>query len=254
MDLFLLKKLIGALLMPLTIIMLLLIIAIIYHRKSPTFSLKCLCAGTIILILSSFSPVSDRLMAPIENNFPAFTSVNKPIDYIVILGCSHTFDENLPATSQLKSCSLQRLVEAVRIYRLHPEATIITSGGSSDENDSNAQAVKLAAISLGIPEQKIITENFPKDTEEEALLIAPRVKGSTVVLVTNADHMPRAINYFKHYGVDAIAAPAGHWVKGNDQQKSWGYYLPTSYKLEQTTTAWYESVGRLWQWLKSFMD
>ena len=33
-------------------------------------------------------------------------------------------------------------------------------------------------------------------TEEEAELIAPRVTGKNVVLITNSDHMPRAIKYF----------------------------------------------------------
>ena len=52
-----------------------------------------------------------------------------------------------------------------------------------------------------MPAQKIISENFPKDTEEEAELISPRVQGTKVVLITNADHMPRSINYFQSQGV-----------------------------------------------------
>ncbi len=251
MDLFLLKKLIGILIMPMTVITLLLFCALLFYRKSPKFSFNCLLAGTVLFFFSAFPPFSDWVMSPIEDNYQAFTHSTKPIDYIIILGCSHTTDPALPATMQLKECSLQRLIEAIRIYRLHPEATLITSGAAFGQNSSNAEAVKQAAISLGIPTNKIISENFPKDTEEEAQLIAPRVIGTNVVLITNADHMPRAIKYFQQYGVTPIAAPASFWVKHSTQAKNWHYYLPSSYKLQQTTTAWYESIGRLWQWLKA---
>ena len=61
----------------------------------------------------------------------------------------------------------------MRIYHLHPEARIITSGYGGVNPVSNAETVKQSLILLGIPAQKIITENFPKDTEEEAQLIAP---------------------------------------------------------------------------------
>jgi uncharacterized SAM-binding protein YcdF (DUF218 family) len=190
-------------------------------------------------------------MAPIESQHLAFTRSSEPVDYIIILGCWHTTDPQLPATSELGVCSLQRLVEAIRIFRIHPEARLITSGGAGYDEMSNAEKVKEAAMLLGVPEKKIIVESFPQDTEEEAVLISPRVTGKNVVLITNSDHMPRAIKYFQLQGVNPIAAPAGKWIKGTDDEKNWPYYLPRPENLEQTTHAWYESLGRIVQWLKS---
>jgi len=198
-------------------------------------------------------PVSDSLMQPIENNYPTFTKQQKSIDYIIILGCAHTSDKRLPELSQLKVCSLQRLVEALRIYQLHPEAQIITSGHAHGDIMSNAQKVKLAAVSLGIPKDKILVENFPKDTEEEAELIASRVKGSTTVLITNANHMPRSMKYFEQQGIVPIAAPTGYWVKSTSAAKDWNYYFPNANKLKQTTVVWYETLGRLVQWFKELV-
>ena len=251
MDLFLLKKIIGTLLMPINVILLLLIFALIVYKSRPSLSFKMFASATCLLFLSSFPPVADHLMTSIENDYEPFSLSSEPIDYIVILGCGHTTNYALPTTSQLKTCSLQRLVEAVRIYKLHPEARIITSGYSGSDPVPNALVVKQAAILLGIPEHKIITESFPKDTEEEAELIAPRVKGTTVVLVTNADHMPRSINYFKAHGVDPIPAPAGYWVKNVNSKKTWADFTPQSHKLQQTTIAWYETLGRIVQWFKA---
>ncbi len=194
--------------------------------------------------------VSDSIMVNIEDNYEPFTISSKPIDYIVVLGGWHTQNPALPATSQLSTDSLQRLVEVLRVYRLHPEARIITSGHHKTDEESNAEKMKQSLILLGVPAQKIITENFPKDTEEEAELISPRVQGGSVILVTNANHMPRAMKYFQAQGIHPTAAPTGFWVKDINNPKDWNYYLPNSKKLRQTTVAWYESLGRLVQWFK----
>ena len=251
MDLFLLKKIITVLVMPINIILILLLLALFLLRKKPKASSKILISAILLLLITTLPPLSDRLMSPIESQYASYVKTDTLIDYIVVLGCRHTSTETLPVTSQLGTCSLQRMVEALRIYQLHPEARIITSGYSGSNKISNAEVVKQALVLLGVPAQKVITENFPKDTEEEALLISPRVLGTQVILVTNADHMPRAMNYFETQGVNPIAAPTGYWVKDFNGDKNWPYYLPNGRKLEQTTTAWYETLGLVVQWFKS---
>ena len=254
MDLFLLKKIISVFIMPINLVVIFLFLAIIFFKKRPTSSFKYLLSSFVLLVLSSMPIVSDTLMENIEDNYEAFTRSSKPVDYIVVLGGWHSPNAALPVTSQLSEHSLQRLVETLRIYKLHPEARIITSGHHSTDSVSNAQKMKQSLVLLGVPDQKIITENFPKDTEEEALLISPRVQGANVVLITNADHMPRAMKYFQLQGVYPIAAPTGFWVKNPDSEKSWAYYFPSSKKLRQTTVAWYESLGLLVQWFKALLS
>lgn len=251
MELFLLKKIITILIMPINIVILLLLLALFTHKNKPKLSIKSLATALVVLIVAAFPPFSDTVMSAIEDDYPPYVKSNIPVDYIVVLGCGHNTNAELPVTSQLANCSLQRMVEALRIYQLHPEARIITSGYGGYNPVSNAETVKRSLILLGVPAQKIITENFPKDTEEEAQLIAPRVQGTQVVLVTNADHMPRSINYFQEHGVYPIAAPTGYWVKNPDSNKSWAYYMPDSKKLYQSTIAWYENLGLIVQWFKS---
>jgi len=254
MDLFVLKKIISIFIMPINLVFILLILAILYFKKRPKVSFKYLISSVLLLLLSSMPIVSDTLMLTIEDNYEAFSRSSKPVDYIVILGNGHSSNDALPVTSQLKVASLQRLVEALRIYKIHPEARIITSGFASNDPVSNAEKMKQSLVLLGVSEQKIITENFPKDTEEEALLISPRVQGTNVVLITNADHMPRSMKYFQLQGVFPIPAPTGYWVRGLNNTTSWRYYIPSSKKLEQTTTLWYESLGRLVQWFKTLFN
>lgn len=253
MDLFLLKKIISVFIMPINLVLLLLILSILYFRKRPRSSFKYLVSAFLLLTVSSIPVVSDNFMVSIEDDYEVFARSSKPVDYIIVLGGWHENNDVLPVTSQLNTDSLQRLVEAIRIYNLHPEAKIITSGHHKADNESHAQKMKQSLVLLGLPAQKIITENFPMDTEEEAQLISPRVQGSNVVLVTNADHMPRAIKYFQAQGVEPIAAPTGFWVKNINSQKSWNYYIPNSKKLQQTTIAWYESLGLFVQWIKELI-
>lgn len=254
MDLFLLKKIITMFIMPINLIVFLLILAIIYFKKRPKVSFKCLTSAFVLLLLSSMPITSNTLMASIEDNYEAFTRSSVPVDYIVVLGNGHTSNDALPVTSQLKVASLQRLVEALRVYKVHPEARIITSGYAGDDPVSNAEKMKQSLVLLGVPEHKIITENFPKDTEEEAQLISSRVLGSNVVLITNADHMPRSMKYFHRQGIYPIAAPTGYWVRRLEHQVGWKDYVPSSKKLAQTTIAWYESLGRLVQWFKTLLS
>ncbi|WP_286261781.1 ElyC/SanA/YdcF family protein [Thalassotalea atypica] len=249
MDFFIFKKLVSVLVMPINVAILLLILSLVFFKRKPKFAFKSLISAVVLLIVTASPPISNQLVVPMEQNYESFSLSAKPVDYIVILGCGHQSNDALAVTSQLKPCSLQRLVEGLRISRLHPEATIITSGHSIKDPVSNAEKVKQAAIALGIDGRKIITENYPKDTQEEAELIGPRVKGKNVVLVTDAYHLPRAIKYFELQGVNAIPAPAGYFVKNPNADIHWLSYFPSSHNLYKASIAWYEAMGRAWQWI-----
>jgi uncharacterized SAM-binding protein YcdF (DUF218 family) len=245
MLLFTLKKFIGVLLTPLNITLILLLLAIILVNYNKKLSKLFLVSGFLVLFVSSTPFFSNPLIKPIEQSHSVFTQQKEPLDYIVVLGCSHVTNPELPVIAQLKVCSLQRLMEAHRIFQLHPEATLITSGYAHLDPVSNAQKVKQAAVSIGIPSEKIIIEERPRDTKEEAMFLSPLLKGKKFALVTNADHMPRAYRYFHQQTLSPIAAPAGFMYKGEPQD--FRANLPRSSVLQQTTRALYETLGRIAQ-------
>lgn len=249
--LFFLKKLFGILVSPTGFILIGLLLAIFLFKSRPKASLGWLISSFCLFLLASMPPVADRLLYPIENQYDALNTIPRNSEYIVVLGCAHISDETMPALSQLKDCSLARINEAVRLYRQKPDLTIITSGSGHGQSESNAQIVKRAAIELGVPANKILTENYPLDTEEEAQLIGPRVKGKGVILVTSASHMPRAVKFFRQYGTEVTPAPTQFLVKDFYGEKTWGYYMPRPDALYKTSRVVYERFGQLWQWLKS---
>lgn len=254
MNLFFLKKILSVLLMPLSIVIILLLIAIIFHKFNNKFSFRCLFLATLVLIFSSLPPVSKMLISSLEEDYVAYNISNKredtSLDYIVVLGCYHFSDANLPATIELKTCSLQRLVEAIRLANLYPEAQLIMSGAAGHNPQSNAQKMKEAAILMGIEETRIITEHTPGNTQQEANLIAPYITGKHAVLITNADHMKRAMKYFTQQGASPTPAPASFYAKGDVKSEGLDllYYVPKSYSLQETTVYWYETLGLTAQW------
>jgi len=248
---FLIKKLISVIIMPVSLCLLMIVIALLYYRAKPRFSFKLILVACLTLALFSTPFVANQLIHSLEDKYESFSRFAGKVDYIVVLGCGHESNEALPDTSQLRPCSLQRIVEGIRILRLHPEATLIVSGYGGNDPMPNAERVKRAAISLGVKEHKILTESYPKDTQEEAQLISPRVKGTNVVLVTDASHLPRAMNYFQMQGVSAIPAPAGFYVKNINAEKYWYVqFLPSASALQTSSIAWYEYMGRVLQWFQ----
>lgn len=246
--LFALKKFVGILFMPLPLILLLLFISIIFFNKKPRFARYTLVMSTALLVLLSLSPVSDTFIEPLEQKYPVYSAIHGDIDFIVILGCGHTSDKRLAALHQLKQCSLQRLTEGLRVSQLHPNAKIITSGKSRYDPITNAVVVKRAAMELGIDSDRLVTEARPLDTKEEAFYISNIVSKQSMVLVTNAYHMPRAMQYFIEAGITPIPAPSGHFVK-ESQVFRWGDYVPKAMSLKQMELMWHERLGLLWQWI-----
>lgn len=250
MDQFFLKKLLGQILMPLPSITILLLIGLFIMSKHPRWSKWLIALASMLLLCLSITPVANRMIVNLENQYPVYAASDIDLDYIVILGCGHTSDDRLKASQELKVCSLQRMTEGLRIATLHPEAKIITSGAAISDKVSNAAKVKQALLELGVDEHRIMAENRPKDTEEEAQLISPLIAHTQSVLITNANHMPRAIKFFQRYGSSPTAAPTGFFVKDYQGTLNWPDYFPEANELEKSQTAWYEYLGSLWQRIK----
>ncbi|WP_171022275.1 envelope biogenesis factor ElyC [Thalassotalea litorea] len=251
MDFFILKKIIAGVIMPLPIVFILLFIGIALINKRPKLAKKFAIAATLLLAVISFMPIADKLLVLYEQEYPVFNNQYGKIDSIIVLGCGHTADERLKPSQELKHCALQRLTEGMRILRDQPQATLFTTGYNPYDTVSNAEKLKQAAIELGLPADKIVTVSDPRDTADEAAMLAPLVKGTSFVLVTNANHMPRAMQYFIDQGVQPIPAPTGFLVKDPEGTSVWFNLVPDAANISKTERAWHETLGRLWQWLRN---
>ncbi len=247
---FLLKKLISMWLMPLPFCCLVIIFGLVLSYWRAHIGRAIAFAGVALLMLFSWQPFATSVLYPLEHNHPSF-DLEQPVDAIVVLGNCHQVSEDIPPMAQLCGTGLYRLMEGYRIWQANPKAELLLSGYAGDESRPYAEVSGEIALSLGVPEDKIHLFPTAKDTQQEAELTAPFLKGKTFALVTSSSHMQRSINWFKQQKVEGqhlqpIAAPA-HFGAPNDSSN---WKIETS-ALLKTERSWYEILGRIWAKIKS---
>lgn len=171
----------------------------------------------LFFLIVSTGYVPKVLVRSVEANFQQLNAKNfKPNETytILILGSGYTQNDHLSYTSQLNENSLSREIEGLRISKNIANATIVTSGFGGDYDLTHADVMKKSLIELGLTAPKIYTLNKPKTTFEEAEAYLKKFgKQTTCIIVTDAMHMPRAIEIFKDQGIKVLAAPTNFLVK-----------------------------------------
>ena len=174
---------------------------------------------TVILIFLATSTkiLPARLVASYEAKTPILNPEGldkNQIYYIHVLGSGYSLDSSLPATSQLSTATLARLVEAIRISKLLPYYKIVSSGYSRLDLESQASVVRRAAVELGIPAQNCEILPTPSKTSEEVKAFVSKFgTNKKVIVVSDAMHLPRALMLYKRSGIHASGAPTNFKVK-----------------------------------------
>lgn len=192
---------------------------------------------------SAFLPIIDERLRVLQQ---------APPNFVVVLGSGHVSDARLPATGQIGGTSLARLAEGIRLLRQLPEAKLVVSGGPVNDPVANARVVAAVAESLGVGKERMIVEDRPLDTVEEAKYLAPLLKDVPFVLVTSALHMPRAMAIFQSQGMRPVAVPTDYVIK-NSSVAPPGSYLPSLANFDLSHRILYEWLGELWSRAKTAM-
>jgi len=245
--LFILKKWLGALLMPLPVVLMLFLFALIllFFTQKQKLAKFNLLLSFILLFLFSFMPVSEQLVQSLERKYPPIMQPAQNFKYILLLGSGGIADPSLPVTGQLSAVALSRFVEALRLYHANPNAILVVSGGNFGDLKSHALLLQELAITMNIAKDKIIRLDNTLDTDDEAKQMSQIIKGHSAVLVTSATHMPRSMRLFHKYNTSPIPAPANYLAKNRSGETPYYYYLPSSDYLDKTKVAWHEYIGKL---------
>lgn len=249
--LFILKKFIGGLLLPLPFLLMMMgaALCLLWFTRWQRSAKTLLSVSWLVLLLISLQPVADKMLKPIENTYPTWRGDTK-VDYIVVLGGGYTWNPEWAPSSNLISNSLPRLAEGVRLWQANPGAKMIFTGARAMTNPvSTAEAGARVAESLGVPRSQIITLDEPKDTEEEAAAVAKAIGQQPFLLVTSASHLPRAMIFFQNAGLHPLPAPANQ-LAIESPLNPWERIIPSPVWLMHSDRVGYETLGRIWQWLK----
>jgi uncharacterized SAM-binding protein YcdF (DUF218 family) len=219
--LFLLKKIISEILMPLpaTFGILLAGVLLLWFTRRQVLAKTLVTVAAILFLLEGFGFFAYTALSRLEGMY-------HPVDiqevgaarvrWVVVLAGGSSPDEGLPVTSQLSPETQARLVEGVRVLRHLPEARLVVSGGSVFGEAPSAGLMARLAIELGVDPNRIVLEAQSRDTGDEARLVRPIVGEEPFVLVTSAYHMPRSMALFKRLGMRPTAAPMGHYAIPSD--------------------------------------
>jgi uncharacterized SAM-binding protein YcdF (DUF218 family) len=249
--LFTLKKVIGGMILPLPLLLLLMALGLglLWFSRFQRSGKICLSIGWLALLLLSLQPVADSLLKPIENTYPTWRGTER-VEYVVVLGGGYTWNPQWAPSSNLISNSLPRLAEGIRLWQQNPGAKLIFTGAPALTNPvSTGEAGARVAESLGVPRSEIIVLDKPKDTEEEAAAVKQAIGDAPFLLVTSASHLPRAMIFFRHVGLHPLPAPANQ-LAIDSPLNPWERLIPSPVWLMHSDRVGYETLGRIWQWLK----
>ncbi len=255
--LFWLKKAVSYWLMPLPFCLALLVAGLLLLRSTrhPRAGRWLLWTAALLLLAFSNKQVSVALLRPLESQYAAIPEVpsGAPVPTalagcrtIVVLGGGHADTPGLAATQKLSASATARIVEAVRLARLLPQATLIVSGPGAEGAPTHAAVLAAAAVSLGVEPGRIRQIDTARDTDDEAQAIRQRLgPEATFALVTSAWHMPRAVGLMRRAGLRPVACPTDFLSRVNARTTASDWLCDVS-GLEHSTWAVYERLGTLW--------
>jgi uncharacterized SAM-binding protein YcdF (DUF218 family) len=146
------------------------------------------------------------------------------------------------------------VLHAARLYRAGKAPVVIVSGGRMPWSHSpltEAEAMAELLREWGVPDAAILFEDAGRTTYEGAVrtraLLDERGLDS-VLLVTSASHMPRALATFRSLGIAAEPAATDYPSYSADRAPGFGW-VPNAEALVATQRAFKEVLGaQVYRW------
>jgi uncharacterized SAM-binding protein YcdF (DUF218 family) len=278
-----LKEFLSLIIMPLPVFFLLILAGFFFfwQKKKKTAKYLFFISGFWFLAVTT-RPLPVMLVNNLEKHYRQLSdstvkTISAPCN-IIVLGAGYSDDPSLSSNNQLSSAALGRLVEGIRIYKglkaqrnirteycctknraqgieqypehqaLNPKQTysrLVVSGYAGKLKMSQAEVLFKTALFLGIDSSNLIISLKPKNTREEAIEYLKLCGSSTsVILVTDAIHMPRAIMLFKKTGLIPIPAPTNYLIKHGTIKNPWRW-IPSTGNIQMMEAVTHEYAGLL---------
>jgi len=171
---------------------------------------------------------------------------------VAVLGQTFAEKTDLPVRYRANAAMNLRLQEGIRVSKLLPESQVLVSmSRQAKDADKNAFLDEAAAL-YAIGRDRLIMFTGAFDTADEARLIRERVGSKTLVLVTSAAHMPRAMVIFRKFGMTPLPAPCDYQMMNEHREWEWPKFpLPSGGGFECAEHAAYEWMGSLYEQIQT---
>jgi len=217
--------------------------------------LRYLSAGTLLLLFVLANPLVARtVLGLIEGRYPPFDgSATKRFDAIVVLGGGAVGKGTLRPSDQLLPLSLERTICGADLFAQGLAPRVVLTGGDATvfgPGPIEAVEMKRLALRLGVPEVAIVLEDRSRTTYENAVGVKRILGDASILLVTSASHMSRAMGLFRKQGLETTAFPCGYLAKDRPLRGGLDPFdlVPEVDALRRTTVAISEIVGIVVYW------
>lgn len=243
-TLFLTKKIVSSLLLPPASLIILAFIGLCLIRRHQKTGRTLAILSLTTLLIISLPVTGNALLQSLETDPPINEAQLKDIQAIIILGGGK--DNEAPEFGHqdtVNRWTLQRLRYGAYLQKLTGKPILVTGGGlfgQRSEADAMAESLK-----RDFNATDIWLEDQSKDTAENAAYSAIILKEhgiQRIAIVSQAWHLPRAIQLFNQKGLAAYPAPTGYTHEDNAPIIRW---LPKASALDKSSMAFKEYVGRI---------
>lgn len=263
---FFLKKFVSRFLFPVPLIAGLLLFGLLFlcskrwPKPRPKLGKILIASGTVLYLLFHYSFFTSSLLGPIEYKYPAHLpcsadsaeKLDPPPEFILVFAQGITDVKELPVTSRINGVLLARIMEAVRLHRIYPDAKVIVSLCNEKlSSDQKRQWLDQFSAIVRVERGSIDFITGALDTDDEVNMFKKIVGDKRVIAVSSASHIPRIMQMMKRYDVDAVPAPCGHEIIYDSAAGPFNpaRLFPSAGSMDNAETAIYERLGQLWEML-----
>lgn len=245
----LLSSYLVLLIVPQNLAIFLLVLGVVFYlirwRRLAFFLTLC---AALWLGLWSLPVTSIKVGSFLENQYAVSNYEQLPnADAIVVLGGNTGANRQNWFEVELDTNSAYRRVDmAEALYMAGKAPKIIVSGGANEGLISEARGMEFALRTLGVPADAIIREDHSQTTRENALYTKRTMAEhqiNSVLVVTSALHMPRAMGVFEQLGIKSYAAPNPPQIVVPQDEPDFNPYRPNKRALAASRSIIKEYLG-----------
>ena len=237
------KKLLSALVLPPTGLLLLALFGLWLARRRPRAGRGVAALAVVALLALSLPPVADALIHSLEDHRPIAATNLARAQAIVVLGGGNYHAAPEYGGDTVGRYTLERTRYGAYLQR-RSGLPILVTGGAPFGGRPEGETMK-EAIERDFGGRVRWAENASRDTAENAAYSARLLRDAgitRIALVSQAWHLPRAAALFEAQGLEVIAAPVGFATQPPSTIKQ---ALPSIGALDNSTLALHEWLGRL---------
>lgn len=241
------SKLLQPFIHPMTHIVLLMMLALIFHRN-PRVVRWCLGLALALFLIFGTYFFPDLLTRFLEQRYQTPDELPH-VEAVVVLAGILNLKGSTPEYLEFNE-AVERILAGIQLVKQDYADTLLISGGTGSlyhQEEKEAPLLRQFAIDFGVPEEHILIESASRNTYENAIHTQQIMQEhgiSHILLVTTAIHLPRSMACFQNIGIEPIPYPVD-FHSSPDVNYTLSDIIPNTGAFRKTSYILHEYIGLL---------